>query len=111
MTQNREVFLVGDVWLAWLTAIGITGRGSENFLQDAFFNLVSSFDVGTAVEVGAHEATFSREIARRRPDVEVIALEANPEVHRKYLHELKSIKYLNVAAGESETMVVISVPR
>lgn len=103
--------LVGSVWAAWLAGLGVTGRGTEAFLEEAFVDLACVLPIRSAVEVGAHEATFSRRVAARRPDIEVTALEANPVVYQQYTGQLSGIRYLNVAATRTEGPVQLVVPR
>ena len=50
----------------------------------AVVDLTEALKPAVVAEVGAHEAAFSRALARRLPDARVIAFEAHPRVHAKW---------------------------
>ena len=62
--------------------------GLTESLERLFSDLVDVVRPSVFVEVGAHEASFSREMAERYPSAKIIALEANPVVFEYYSFKL-----------------------
>lgn len=57
-------------------------------LETAFLELAISLAPDLSVEIGAHEASFSRRIKSALPSVRALAFEANPYVHERFAPEL-----------------------
>lgn len=71
-------------------------------------------EVGPAVvlEIGAHEASFSRWAREAFPQARVLAFEANPHVHAKYAEELThaGVDYRNQAVGPVTGEIELNLP-
>jgi FkbM family methyltransferase len=63
------------------------------------------------LEVGAHEARFSRRAAEALPEATVIAFEANPFVHAKFAQSMPSrVDYRLSAVGRNDQPISLSIP-
>lgn len=86
-------------------------------VRGSYFRLCVAVRPTVVVEIGAHEATFSRQMARRLADrghdARVVAYEANPYVHAHYVDEVTSsgVEYLNLAVAETPGDVELHIPR
>lgn len=87
-------------------------RKIEKRLIGCFRQLCLRIEPTVVLEIGAHEATFSRWAAEHLPDAEVRAFEANPHVHEKYAAELAGtrVDYRNLAVGPVNGEVRLNVP-
>lgn len=85
-----------------------TGRLLENY----YCQLITKNKVPLTIEVGAHEATFSKTCKKLNPLCDCYAYEANPYVYKKYFDELNDagIKYQNLAISDSDGDVELSIP-
>jgi FkbM family methyltransferase len=65
------------------------------------------------VELGAHEASFSKWAARTFPDARCLALEANPHVYAKFRERLHSrrVDYRHLAAASENGPITLHIPR
>ncbi len=87
--------------------------GLTESLERLFSDLVDVVRPSVFVEVGAHEASFSREMSERYPSAKIIALEANPVVFEYYSVKLsgyKTLEYLNLAASDRSGEISLFVP-
>lgn len=80
----------------------------ENLLNE----LIDEIKPDLFLEIGAHEASFSRKMKQNFKDVPVIAIEANPRVVEHYAERVKGegIEYLNMAIGDSNGDVSLFIP-
>lgn len=81
-------------------------------LEEVFAGLVPRLKPGAVLEVGAHEARFSRGVRRRLPEVPVIAFEANPKNHARFAARAAAagIDYRHCAVADVEGELVFQVP-
>ena len=80
----------------------------------AFFeDLCVQLEPTHSLEIGAHEATFSRWAADHLPAAHVTAFEANPWVHEKFAPELAPtrVDYLNLCVGPVTGEIELILPR
>jgi FkbM family methyltransferase len=80
----------------------------ENYLEIVIDMLMPTF----FLEVGAHEASFSRKMKSRYPDALVYAIEANPRVHQHFQKEVEAsgVNYIHMAADSKEGQVTFLIP-
>lgn len=79
-------------------------------IESSFISLCKKFKVPTAVEIGAHEASFSISIRALPFIVSVIAFEANPFVWKKFRPIIdKSIDYRNQAVSDKSGPVTFYI--
>jgi FkbM family methyltransferase len=71
-------------WESLLGAVGLVGRGTNGRMVELFKHLCEVIQCRMTVEVGAHGAEFSRDMARRLPQATIVAFEANPHVHSAF---------------------------
>ncbi|MGL6211360.1 MAG: FkbM family methyltransferase [Paracoccaceae bacterium] len=85
----------------------ITAR-LERLMRDA----VDLIRCDLVMEIGAHEAAFSCEMKAAHPDLEVIAVEANPRVVERYRKAVtaRGIAYLNLAVDAAPGEVSLFIP-
>lgn len=80
-------------------------RQSAERVADFFLHMQSLLPVTTVLEIGAHEATFSRAVKKACPEKTVRAFEANPHVYSHFLLEgelrKQGIDYRYGAIGDS----------
>jgi FkbM family methyltransferase len=77
-----------------------------NDLAATVAELVLHLKPKTILEIGAHEASFSRTIKQKLPDSRVVAFEANPQVHEKFkaIVEATGVEYrFQCIADENRT--------
>lgn len=65
-------------------------RQTGYLLETAFLELAKSLAPDLSVEIGAHEASFSRRIKSALPNIRALAFEANPNVHERFAPELSN---------------------
>lgn len=77
-----------------------------------FRTLTQRIDPAVTLEIGAHEASFSRWASEALPSARVLAFEANPHVHEKYAEGLAAtrVDYQNLAVGPVNGEVVLNLP-
>jgi 2-O-methyltransferase len=86
----------------------------SELVRETFFDLVTAAGTDLCVEVGAHEATFSRTVAERLPAARCVAFEANPFVFRRYFETLSAIdnvQYIHAAVGRHGGIAELHIPR
>lgn len=85
----------------------------EHRLGAFFRRLVARLEPTHVLEIGAHEAAFSRWVAEHLPHTRVTAFEANPFVHEEYAAELAAtrVDYRNLAVGPVTGEVELLLPR
>ena len=60
-----------------------------------------------SVEVGAHDADFSKEMLPF--DLEVFAFEASPYVYNRFKNEMSGIEYINKAVSDSNKLIKFEI--
>ncbi len=107
--------LMGDMLLsmAQLRATGLEARNRVTaLLEETFIRLVARLNPGLVLEIGAHEATFSRRIKGALPAARVVAFEANPDVHALHAAKgrMRSIEYHKLCLSDRPGTVQFQVP-
>ena len=106
-------------YLAWSRTWEALARQSSLRQRDVQYGLIEFFrtlcrqlEPAVVLEIGAHEATFSRWAADSLPGARVEAFEANPHVYEKYAAELSECRldYHNLAVGEMTGEVQLNLP-
>lgn len=99
-------------WEASARRSPLRPRQVERRLIEFFRSLCLGLEPGIVLEIGAHEATFSRWAAEALPAARVMAFEANPHVHAKYAAELAGtrVDYRNLAVGPVTGEVQLNLP-
>ncbi len=74
--------------------------------------LCRRIDPAVVLEIGAHEASFSRWAREALPNARVQAFEANPHVHAKYVDEVSAagVDYRNLAVGPVTGELELNLP-
>lgn len=82
-------------------------------VEGAFRELCADLSPTVGLEVGAHEAGFSRWLRSAFPEARCVAFEANPFVHEKYAAELADagVDYHHLAISEVSGTVDLVIPR
>lgn len=85
---------------------------SGELLAKAYWQLVNDLKVYKTLEIGAHEASFSKQIKKMNNLADCYAFEANPYVFEQYEKELTAIgiKYFNVAISENTGRITLNIP-
>lgn len=88
-------------------------RRIEKRLAAVYRRLVQHVQPAVVVEVGAHEASFSRWAAAELGARRCVAFEANPFVHEKYAAEVAAdgVEYLHRAVTTDSGPVTLHLPR
>lgn len=99
----------------WAAAARMSGLESEKIEQRLigyFRRLCRRIQPAVVLEIGAHEAAFSRWAAEQLPAARVMAFEANPHVHAKFEARLEKtrVDYRNVAVGPVTGEIELNVP-
>jgi FkbM family methyltransferase len=99
-------------WGAWWRGSDLDYQRVERRMMRYLRQLCRWVEPTLVLEIGAHEASFSRWAAEEFPDVPVVAFEANPHVHAKYAERLGAtrVDYRNVAVGPVSGDITLHVP-
>ena len=97
--------------------LGLDGRDVfkpvHGALLSAYLSMSKALAPGATVEIGAHEARYSRSVRRALPaETPVIAFEANPDVHAQHAPALTAggVDYRNLAVSDSVGTLRFRVP-
>ena len=84
----------------------------ERRLVRFYRRLCTRLDPTVVLEIGAHEARFSRWAAEAFPAARVLAFEANPHVHAKYADRLAGtrVDYRHLAVGSVNGEIELNLP-
>lgn len=82
-------------------------------VEQAFRDLCIELAPTVSLEVGAHEAAFSRWLKSELPGAHCVAFEANPYVHDKFAEGLAGtgVDYHHLAVSETNGTVDLGIPR
>ena len=86
-------------------------RGAE-LLGEAVTRIVEYLRPQIVLEIGAHEATFSKTIKSLLPKSRVIAIEANPTIYKKYetIVPTSGVEYVFKCIADENRVYKFSVP-
>lgn len=91
---------------------GATGRNNNATFVSLFLSICEHLAPAVSLEVGAHEATFSKLVKQKLSHVAAYAFEANPHVFKKFQRQMsEGISYLNQAIGVDESPKEFYIPR
>jgi FkbM family methyltransferase len=79
---------------------------NKNIL-DLFMSIQSIIKPDISIEVGAHDADFSKEMIAL--DVDVFAFEASPYVYDRFKNDLAGIKYINSAVSNTNKKIKFEI--
>lgn len=99
-------------WAASARMSSLPGEAIERRLVGYFQRLCRRLEPAVVLEIGAHEATFARWAAAQLPGARVVAFEANPHVHAKYVDAVTAagVDYRNLAVGPVTGEVQLNLP-
>lgn len=99
-------------WEAALRRGPLHPNQAERRLATLFRRLCRRIDPTVVVEIGAHQAGFSRWAAEEFPRARVTAYEANPYVYEKFAPRFADARfdYLHLAVGPETGEVQLNVP-
>ncbi len=99
-------------WEALARQSPLRQRDVQGRLIEFFRSLCRELEPTVVLEIGAHEATFSRWAADSLPGARVEAFEANPHVYEKFAAELSEcrLEYHNLAVGETTGEARLNLP-
>lgn len=83
-----------------------------HLLDELLEEIIEKLRPDLLLEVGAFEATFSKKMKEKYPEVSVIALEANPRVFEHFSKRLEAtgVEYKHIAASAAKGHVDIFIP-
>ena len=81
-------------------------------LEEMLHGAIALIGPDLVVEIGAHEAGFSRAMKAAHPATPVIAIEANPRVFERYKKDVSAcgVAYLNLAVDAAAGQVSLFIP-
>ncbi len=90
-----------------------TGEASNRALTAQFMKLLVALEPSCFLDIGANDGTAARAVKKIRPDCEVWAFEANPQIHEKYapLLATSGAYYVNLAVAEKTGQIKVYAPR
>ena len=106
-------------WLAWqlvtwqrvLLDLMLTGDQTHLVAVELFLQLQTLLNPDLSLEIGAHEAIYSRRMRDIRPGIPTVAFEASPAVyeHFKATHDFagRGVTYLNKAVSDEDGFVTL----
>lgn len=111
-TDRAQYYAFSRTWAAIARNSGVPRPELDRRLVRYFRRLCRRAEPTTVLEIGAHEASFSRWAAETLPDARVLAFEANPYVHEKYAGELARtrVDYRHLAVGPTTGEVELNLP-
>lgn len=82
-------------------------------VEELFKTLCLEVEPTIGLEIGAHEAGFSRWLKSEAPGARVVAYEANPYVYEKYVDDVTAsgVEYLHLAVSDVKGTVHLGIPR
>lgn len=91
------------------------GRSREEVVDRVvrcFRDLCRAVEPTVVLELGAHQATFSRWAARTFPDARCLAVEANPHVHERHREKVAAagVDYRHAAVADHTGTVTLNIP-
>ncbi|MGH3347163.1 MAG: FkbM family methyltransferase [Nocardioides sp.] len=123
MSTERDPARPGPVEAATYVAFSRTWEASSRLspvgkprlqkrVLEYFRWLCRLIEPAVVLEIGAHEASFSRWARTALPDARVQAFEANPHVHAKYAEEVTAagVDYRNLAVGPVTGELELNLP-
>lgn len=110
--DRAQYLAFSRTWAALGRHCGVPRAEQQTRLVNYFRRLCRRAEPALVLEIGAHEASFSRWAARTLPDARVVAFEANPHVHAKYADELAEtrVDYRHLAVGPVNGEIRLNVP-
>lgn len=114
---NDKLILLSRLMTAWQQALFLklnsTNLGTHVVAKHVFMELQRKLRPQMSLEIGAHRAEFSQSMRGMFPEIEAVAFEASPVVHKHYSasedFEGKGIAYLNMAVAEADGSVQFNV--
>jgi FkbM family methyltransferase len=100
------------LWRRIHEVTGATGRNKNQAFRDLYQKLCVQLRPDWILEIGAHEALFSKQMSQLLPEAKVLAFEANPFVYERFKGQVpESVAYLNQAVGADTTSKTLFIPR
>lgn len=111
-TETLQYLAWARTWAAAAETSPLESPEVEQRVMDFFHQLCRRVEPAIALEIGAHEASFSLWATRELPGVTSLAFEANPYVHEKYRDEVLAagVDYRNVAVAPTSGEVELHLP-
>lgn len=112
-TDKAQYLAWSRAWEASARQSSLTPKQVERRLIGFFRRICVRAEPTVVLEIGAHEASFSRWAAENLSAPRVMAFEANPHVHAKYADELAAtrVDYRHLAVGPVNGEIQLNVPR
>lgn len=110
---DRDAYLAwARTWAAAADSSPLGGDEVEARVMRFFKRLCRRLEPTFALEIGAHEASFSTWAVEELPGVRSLAFEANPYVHEKFAERLHAagVDYRNVAVAPTSGEVELHLP-
>lgn len=110
--DRAQYLAFSRTWASLARHSGVPRPEQQARLVRFFRRLCRRAEPALVLEIGAHEASFSRWAARKLPDARVIAFEANPHVYEKFAAELAEtrVDYRHLAVGPVTGEILLNLP-
>jgi len=100
------------LWRRIHEVTGATGRNKNQAFRDLYQKLCVGLRPDWILEIGAHEALFSKQMSQLLPEAQIVAFEANPFVYERFKGQVpKTVTYLNQAVGADTSPKTLFIPR
>jgi len=76
--------------------------------MNKYLTIIKDLGIEYSIEIGAYDADFSIAMSDYINPKNIWAIEANPNIHLKFLNQLKNINYLNLAISDISGHVYIN---
>jgi FkbM family methyltransferase len=110
--ERARYLTFSRTWASSARLSPLSAEVIEQRLIRYFRRLCRRIEPAVVLEVGAHEAAFSRWAVEHLPSARVMAFEANPHVHAKYAEVVTAagVDYRNLAVGPVNGEVELNLP-
>lgn len=100
------------LWSQLHHAAGLKGRDRNPMFPSLFLDVCRHLSPQLSVEIGAHDAEFSRRINQENPAIKTYAFEANPNVFSKFAPGMPpGVCYINKAVAADAASRRFHIPR
>lgn len=87
-------------------------RKYVELLAETVEQVIAALNPAIVLEIGAHEASFSRRMAKRLSGSRIVAFEANPDIHKRYRDKVlgSGVEFIHACVSNTTEPIRFNVP-